>query len=230
MRARTDPVDAPGGPARPGRPARRRPQQARSRARVRAILDAAEHILTTDGASALTVRRLAAEAGVPVGTLYQFFPDKQAVVDELAHRYLDEFAALTADLVARAERERWDDPVGTLIDAFADAYRTRPAYLAIWTGPDLSPPLRHADEANNALIADGVRRVLVAQLGLPDDTGLLRAAQVAVQVADALLRHAFRDGADGDPHILTELTRLLRLYLADLLNGNTPPAAPGTVP
>lgn len=211
MTAHPDPTSGPPG-------LRRRPRQARSRARVKRLLDAAETILATEGYDALTVRRLATEATVPVGTLYQFFPDKQAVLDTLAHQYLDEFTVVLTDLVSRAEQERWDDPVRTIVETFAEAYRSRPAYVAIWTSRRLSPQLRHADEENNAAIADGVRRVLLAQFDLEDGPDLLRTCQVAVQIGDALLRYAFQDSGGGDPQVLAELFRIQQLYLADLLD------------
>jgi len=204
---------------------RRQPRQARSRARVERLLEAADQVLGSQGYEALTVRRLAAEAAVPIGTLYQFFPDKQAVVDALALRHLEAFAALVHDLVEQATRQRWEDPVQVLLDAFAGLYRDRPGYLAIWTGRHLSPQIRRADEENNALIADGVRRVLVAQLGLPDDDELARACEVAVRVSDALLQYAFRGGPDADEAVLAELSRLQRLYLDDLVARHRP--APG---
>ncbi|HET9658630.1 MAG TPA: TetR/AcrR family transcriptional regulator [Kineosporiaceae bacterium] len=216
-------MSAAGGPSgRSARPhgagrVRRTPQQARSRARVERLLAAADGLLAAEGYQALTVRRLAEHAEVPVGTIYQFFPDKQAIVDALARRYLDEFAGVIQELVDRAGRERWADPVQTLLDAFVGAYRDRPGYLAIWTGRHLSPLLRQADEENNALIADGLRRVLLAQLDVPDDAELARACQVAVRVCDALLQYAFRQGAQADADVLAELVRLERLYLADLL-------------
>jgi AcrR family transcriptional regulator len=203
---------------------RREPQQERSRAKVLRLLDAADRVLSEGGFEALTVRRIAEEAAVPVGTIYQFFPDKGAIVDALAHQYIDEFSAIIADLVARAERERWADPVGTLLEAFIALYRSRPGYLSIWTGRHLSPELLRADDANNAAIAEGVRRVLIAQLGLPDGPDLERACLVAVQVADALLQAAFRTGPGGDAGLLDELIRLQRLYLADLVRrlGSSP--------
>ena len=192
---------------------RRQPRQQRSRARVRHILEAADAILSAEGFEALTVRRIAQEAGVPVGSIYQFFPDKAAVVDALAGTYIGEFDAAIERLVADSEATRWADPVGTLIDAFAGLYRANPGYVALWSGRHVSPELARADEANNAAIADGVRRILVRQAGLPDGAALARAARLAVVVADALLQFAFRAGPAGDAVVLEELKALLRLYL-----------------
>ena len=196
---------------------RRQPQQARSRARVERLLEAADTVLATEGFGALTIRRLAAQARVPVGTIYQFFPDMQAILDALALRYLAEFAELIEAVVARAESEHWTDPVQVLLDAFINLYRSRPGYLAIWGGQHLSPEIRQADDENNALIANGVRRTLIAQLGLPDSEELMRTCEVTVRVCDALLQYAFRKGPQADEQVLTEMIRLQRLYLDDLL-------------
>jgi AcrR family transcriptional regulator len=199
---------------------RREPRQARSRARVAQILAAADGILSAEGFEALTVRRIAQEAGVPVGSIYQFFPDKAAVVDALAHGYIGEFDAAIAVLVASAEdaldSAGWADPVGRLVDEFADLYRSRPGYVALWSGRHLSPELARADDANNLAIAAGVRRILVARGIVRDGPDLDRIAQVAVRVADALLQFAFASAAGGDGRILQELKTLMRLYLADL--------------
>ena len=227
----------------------REPRQARSRARVAQILASADSILSVEGFEALTVRRIAQEAGVPVGSIYQFFPDKAAVVDALAHGYIGEFDAAIAVLVAGAEAAGdaqdgadggagsqadeaaatagaadgpvvdagdWSDPVGRLVDEFAGLYRSRPGYVALWSGRHLSPELARADEANNLAIAAGVRRILLARGILRDAPDLERNSQVAVRVADALLQFAFASAAGGDGGVLQELKTLLRLYLADL--------------
>jgi len=195
---------------------RREPQQERSRARVRQILLSADEVLSAEGFEALTVRRIAQAAGVPVGSIYQFFPDKAAVIDALAVSYLDDFGAAIEELTAAAQAEAWDDPVQILVDAFAQMYRARPGYVALWSGRHLSPRLALADEANNAAIADGVRRVLIAQAELPDGEPLARISRISVVVADALLQFAFRAGPTGDEFVLDELKTLLRLYLADV--------------
>ena len=184
---------------------RREPQQERSRARVRQILGAADAVLSADGFEALTVRRIAQAAGVPVGSIYQFFPDKAAVIDALARAYLEEFDAAIEELTQAAQATVWDDPVQVLVDAFTQMYRSRPGYVALWAGRHLSPRLAQADEANNVAIADGVRRVLIAQAGLADGEELARISRISVVVADALLQYAFRAVAGGDDFVLGEL-------------------------
>jgi AcrR family transcriptional regulator len=195
---------------------RREPRQARSRARLAQILAAADAILVAEGVEALTMRRIAERAGVPVGTLYQFFPDKGSVVDAVARAYIAEFDALVDGLVISAADGDWSDPVGRIVDEFAALYRSHPGYVALWSGRHLSQELARADEANNQLIAAGVQRLLAEHAGLADGGALELAALVAVRVADALLQYAFAVSPDGDEAVLAELKTLLRLYLAHL--------------
>ena len=67
---------------------RRRPKQARARATWDAIVEAAAQILERGGPEALTTNEIAARAGVSIGTLYQYFPDKAAIVLAAAKREL----------------------------------------------------------------------------------------------------------------------------------------------
>ncbi|MEM8717442.1 MAG: TetR/AcrR family transcriptional regulator [Cyanobacteria bacterium P01_G01_bin.4] len=67
----------------------RKPKQARSLKRVNRILDVAEVLFIEQGYAAATTKQIAAQAEVPIGTLYQFFPDKAAIVQVLAERYTD---------------------------------------------------------------------------------------------------------------------------------------------
>jgi AcrR family transcriptional regulator len=185
---------------------RRTPQQARSRARLARVLEAAERILVEEGVESLTTTRIASEARVSVGSLYQYLPDKEAIVEALAGRYLAEFEALMDEL---AERAPFEDPVGTLVDAFAQRYRERPGYRALWFGREMTPALRTADLENKAALAEGLMRAV----GLGEE--LRTQARAGVLIADALLQEAFRTRS---PELIDEAKRVLRLYLEDVLH------------
>lgn len=197
---------------------RRVPQQARSRALIQRVLDAAEELLAAEGVEALTTTRIAAAADVAVGSLYQYFPDKATIVDALASRYLEAFEGLMRDLADEAIAAGWrDDLVDRLIDAYADRYRREPGYRALWFGRHLSAELREADRRNKVALAEGVRRILV-EGGLVDDgEGLRTACRAAVLTADALLVEAFQDDPSGEPALLDEAKRILRSHLADVV-------------
>lgn len=78
---------------------RRSPKQARSRATWAAIVEAAAQILERGGSDALTTNDVAERAGVSIGTLYQYFPDKQAILIAAARRELTPLPARQTALV-----------------------------------------------------------------------------------------------------------------------------------
>lgn len=84
---------------------RKRPLQARSKATVDAILSAAAQVLKRKGYAAATTDRIAERAGVSVGSLYQYFPNKDAILVALAERHIDEGFALVRELLVEALQE-----------------------------------------------------------------------------------------------------------------------------
>ena len=72
---------------------RKRPVQARSEATVAAIFEASIQVLLSVGYRKLTTSRVAERAGVSVGTLYQYFPNRQALMSAVLERYLGEMSA-----------------------------------------------------------------------------------------------------------------------------------------
>jgi AcrR family transcriptional regulator len=196
---------------------RKAPQQARSRARVQAIFDAADRVLAGEGVEAVTMRRIAEDAGVPIGTVYQFFEDKSAVLSALAQHYMDGFEETMAEAVEAASLAPLEDLVDIVFDRFVERYRRHPGYVAIWTGRHLSPELLRADDANNDLLAESVRRILLSRSEVVDGPQLTLACRAAVRVADALLQLAFRIDPHGDQDTLEEAKRLDRLYVTEIV-------------
>src|SRR5438552_3934720 len=82
---------------------RKRPRQARSQATVDAILEATTRILLKQGFDSLTTNAAAAAAGVSIGSLYQYFPNKEALVAALIERHVETMnASIFAELAAVA--------------------------------------------------------------------------------------------------------------------------------
>ncbi|MCR6489049.1 TetR/AcrR family transcriptional regulator [Amycolatopsis sp. OK19-0408] len=192
---------------------RRVPRQARSRQKLAQVLAAADRLLAAEGVEALTTTRVAAEAGISVGTLYQYLPDRDAITEALAEGYLARLEALMDTFAERAAAETWDDPVGLLVDAFAGLYRAEPGFRALWFGRGLTEGTRQADLAHKRVMATGVRRILVAQRLLRDDDAADVACRTAFLAADAVIQEAFRAEPDGAAGLLDQLKAMLRAYL-----------------
>jgi AcrR family transcriptional regulator len=208
------------GPIEPGAAEvapRRTPRQARSRQKLARVLDAADRLLVAEGAEALTTTRVAAEAGVSVGALYQYLPDRGAIIDTLADGYLARLETLMDSFVDRASRETWNDPVAVLVDAFAELYRSEPGLRALWFGRHLTERTREADRVHKEAMAVGVHRILVAQRLLADDEAAATACRTAFLAADAVIQEAFRADADGAAALLEHLKTMLGSYLERLI-------------
>jgi len=80
---------------------RREPKQQRSRQTVEAVLEAVQRVLKRHGAEAVTTNRIAEAAGVSIGSLYQYFPSKEALVAALADRHIGEMKAILREQVPR---------------------------------------------------------------------------------------------------------------------------------
>jgi AcrR family transcriptional regulator len=100
---------------------RKRPTQRRSHATVSAMLEACIQVLLAVGYQRLTTTRVAERAGVSVGTLYQYFPNKQALVSAAAGRHLDAVVAAVSQSCAEVKGKRLEVVVSGLVDAFVAA-------------------------------------------------------------------------------------------------------------
>jgi AcrR family transcriptional regulator len=192
---------------------RRVPRQARSRDRVRRVLETAEQLLIAEGASALTTTRLAQEAGISVGSLYQWFPDLDAVLRGLVERYTGEFEEIAARFAEDAVGQPVHDSATAVLELYAEAFRARPAFRALWFGGLRSEELR--DVARGALrpMTEALASVLAAHHPAVPRDRIDTVSEMFVFVADALLRQAFRRDPDGDPALLAEAALLLQTYL-----------------
>ncbi|MGI5492136.1 TetR/AcrR family transcriptional regulator [Microtetraspora malaysiensis] len=207
---------------------RRRPSQRRSLERVERMLDECALLLDEVGYEQLTTKEVARRAEVPIGTFYQFFPDKQGLVRALALRNLDAFLDRLAARVAGIALRDWTEAVDLFIDEFVAMKRTTPGFgvvdfgeiLTTPGGPALPETRRMLDRVleNNVIVADRLRSLTIELLGAPRSEGLGRVFIVAVEAADAVLKLAFRAHPQGDPDLIAECKRLVRRYLSEHLS------------
>lgn len=147
---------------------RRKPLQARSQERVNRILDMAEELFIIEGYTGTTTNAIATRAQVPIGSLYQFFPDKTAILKALALRYGEllhqKFVAFDGVELAKLPLSTY---VEKLIDTADQFFTDNPGYHAIFMEVQGTiPELEKIEEAADAqLIQD-----LVTSLSQRDST------------------------------------------------------------
>jgi len=196
------------------------PTQARSRERLARVLDAADEVLARDGAAAFTTTRIAQVAGVPVGSVYHYFPDKQAIVEALARRYWSDFEDLVAVAAESDERTPLSDPAGAVLDTLTAGFRARPGFLALWFGGLRTERIRDVTRSTREAIATSVARILAVHWPQADPARRATAARMVVVAGDGLLREAFRRAPEGDPELLAESRVMLDAYVRARLGAN----------
>jgi AcrR family transcriptional regulator len=99
---------------------RKTPTQARSAATVDAIFEATIQVLLADGGQRLTTTRVAERAGVSVGTMYQYFPNKQALLYAVVHQHLSEFVGAFEAACLKHRNESIAAMTQGMVNAFLD--------------------------------------------------------------------------------------------------------------
>lgn len=195
---------------------RRTPSQDRSVQRVEAILDAAADLLHNRDPEQITVRELAHAAGVPTGTVYQFFADKDAVLQALAVRFVAGFPAVLDEATAMPGGT-WNDTIERVVLAYAAAVRAHPAIRRLWLSGTLDAATRQIERETDATIAAALGAALQRQAA--SLRGTAAQWEVLVALINGLLVHAFTADPDGDEDILREAVRAADAYAGAILTG-----------
>jgi AcrR family transcriptional regulator len=113
-------------PRRPRTTPRKKPRQQRSQDTVDCILDATARVLRTTGYDRASTNRVALAAGVSVGSVYQYFPSKEALVAALVDRHVAQMTSLVKGKLAEVANAPLDVAVRTMIQAMFDAHAVDP--------------------------------------------------------------------------------------------------------
>ncbi|MGN6721098.1 MAG: TetR family transcriptional regulator [Marmoricola sp.] len=191
---------------------RRRPAQERSRVKFDQLLAASRELLLEVGFESFTCEEVAVRAGVPIGTLYQFFANKYVIVCELdrmdAIGVREELAVLAAQLPTLD----WLMLLDRLLDHVAELWRKDPSRRAVWHAVQSTPATRATAAVTERELAADVARVLAPLTpNTPRDRRRI-VAEVVVHVAYSMLNFSVRDGQEHAEAII-ELKRLLSAYL-----------------
>jgi AcrR family transcriptional regulator len=106
--------------------ARKKPQQRRSRVTIDAIFEATIQVLLANGLDAITTRQVADRAGVSVGSLYQYFPNKRALMAAVVQRHVGEVVDATIRACQSAHGKSIDEMCATMMSAFVHAKTRKP--------------------------------------------------------------------------------------------------------
>jgi AcrR family transcriptional regulator len=194
---------------------RNEPVQARSTARLAALLDAAAKVVHEIGYERLTTAMVAERAGASIGTVYRYFPDRIAVLQSLAARNAERMTdRVLAELRSESHGD-WDSALTAAFGLFVVAFAEEPGFASLRYGDVLD--LRPTTEIPAySVLSDQMFDTLVARFSLDDSAEARAAFEASVIASDAIAAHAFvldPQGASAYLELGAKATRaLLREY------------------
>jgi len=180
-------------------PMRRMPSQRRSRERVERILNCATTLIAEKGSDAMRMSEVAEMAGISIGSLYQYFPDKSAIIQTLARRYNAEGRkCIEAELFSVRDIDEFREAFGRLIDIYYGIFLEEPVIRDIWSATQADKALAELEIAESRVNAELVATAL---------------AFLVMYLGEATMRLAISVGrAEGDLLV----GRYKRMVLAEL--------------
>ncbi|MCT7376485.1 TetR/AcrR family transcriptional regulator [Chelativorans salis] len=191
---------------------RKKPRQARSTATVDAILEASARILTAEGLAGFNTNAVALRAGISVGSLYQYFPSKEAILTEMLRRKRKK---LLAGMIAALEgMERQDEEViiKRLVKAAMGNQARAPKLAQALDYANSALPLHEEMMRTNRAVVEAVARFLALR-AVPDSK---QAAQDVVGLARGMMLQAFREDAADEEALARRICLAIRGYLTEL--------------
>lgn len=178
-------------PDKPITTSSRKPLQERSRERVDRVLDMAEKLLAETGPEALSIPEVARASGVPRASIYQFFPNKYALLLAISDIHLGRVSRLVASLRDQFQGGSLEEIARRVTYATADYYNRHPVASMLILGGPMSRKAYLSQETTIEDIGQQLKVLLVDNtpaLRLPDSPDVMT---IAVEIAFACMKHSY---------------------------------------
>lgn len=195
---------------------RRKPSQARSQERVERILAEAEVLFTTKGYAGTTTNAIAVQAKVPIGSFYQFFPDKAAILQAIAIRYIGRLQQHLKTILDTSEVAALSlsEYVERLIDAADQFFTENPSYHAIFMdAQSMVSELNEIDRAGDMALIEDLSIAFAQRNPALTQEDCSIAAFVAIKVIGNLLWLSLDQEQTLRQRLVLETKRLALSYL-----------------
>jgi AcrR family transcriptional regulator len=190
-------------------------RQERGKKRMAELLRAAGQVFADVGYENATTNAIAARAGVSPGTLYQFFPNKQAIAEALANAYAAEDQALHESVLNLSDAEvPLRDLIDRLVGPFLQFRRNAPGFDALFVGSVVSRELAERIQALHQQMQQRIAHLIQIRAPHLSAKSVQRAAETAVQIVKGMLPLALVGSAKQRKVGERELKLVLERYLA----------------
>lgn len=205
-------------------PSARSPSQARGRDRIESILDATAKVIIEQGLPAVTMHGVAKLAGAPVGSMYHFFPDRDALLAALRDRH-DAALWELAEAIEATPMETWvrlsaEDLIDRLVSPYVEYIEQHPDCLQIMAGKTPDDGRHEKGTLRN-------HRIFAARLPHAKPADREMCAEMIDALAVGAMRYQLDRGVDSARHAsryMREVMRALAAYLSAFEAAHAAPA------
>lgn len=197
---------------------RRKPTQKRAKERVEKILTTASEMISETGSDAVRMTELAARAGVPIGSLYQYFPDKGAILRTLAVRFMEttrEMLVALVDDIKTAENALIN--VDFAIEGYYATILNEPVIRDVWSGTQSDKVLQALDiedsRENGRIFYEGLKKFVDPA----EHTRFKASCFLIMQMAGASTRLAIAVEKEEGDLLMVEFRRIVRDELVSFI-------------
>jgi AcrR family transcriptional regulator len=192
---------------------RKSPQQDRSKVTVEAILQATARILTEEGYDKTNTNRVAEVAGVSIGSLYQYFPNKDALIAALAQQHAEEILAIVEAGWQQVENEPITVVLGSVISAIVRAHAVNPELHRVLS--EQVPRIDRIRQLTDQKIAATARAYLEKNCAHLPPQNLDLTTFILCRTVESLIHSAVLDYPEmlGNGELEREIVRMLSNYL-----------------
>jgi AcrR family transcriptional regulator len=203
---------------RPATKPRKHASQERSRATVEALLEATARILVSDGFDRASTNRIAEVAGVSVGSLYQYFPSKEALVFAVAERHRREIMQVVRGTLEDVLSLPIEEGVRRIVAVAIEAHRVDPKLHCVLAEQiprageleNLDPINREAHALFRAYLESRSGELRIEDIGL---AAFVCATSIEALAHNAVLHHSELASNEAAVALIEETTRLIVGYL-----------------
>ncbi|GAA3876496.1 TetR family transcriptional regulator [Saccharothrix violaceirubra] len=182
---------------------RRQPVQQRGAATVTAIVDACATLLNEYDYDDITTARIVELAGVPIGSFYQYFPDKRSVVHALALRGMEEYLGRVESLLTAEPLADWRDAARRVVAVYLRMVAELPGFGRVRFSDLLDGHRLDSSVDQYELMAERLRDLFVDRYAVRGSAPVTLTFRMAAQAADAMFKLAARVDAEERPLVLS---------------------------
>jgi AcrR family transcriptional regulator len=198
---------------------RRQPVQQRGAATVTAIVDACATLLNDYDYDDITTARIVELAGVPIGSFYQYFPDKRSVVHALALRGMEDYLARVESLFTEGRLATdWRAAVQQVVGIYLRMLVEIPGFGRVRFSDMLDGHRLDASVDQYELMAERLRDLFVGRFEVHGDAPVSLTFRMAAQTADAMFKLAERVEPDERPVVLRTADQVITKMLSGIFD------------